>query len=84
MLFVMGTDNIINPIAMQVHDMYKEGNSDISIVNCQSWSTVPIGRDKDSMRALEDYIVDWIIDIAKQKVQLISWWELCVVYSILT
>ena len=52
--------------------MYKEGNFDVSIVNHDRGHSVPIGRDKDSMRALEDYIVDWIIDIAKQKVQLIS------------
>lgn len=65
--------------------MYKEGNFDVSIVNHDRGHSVPIRRDKDSMRAfwsthyktsistpsLEDYIVDWIIDIAKQKVQLI-------------
>ena len=71
MLFVMGKEDNINPIesAMQVHDVYKEGNFDVSIVNHNSGHSVPVRRDDDSIRALEE-ICDWIIDIAKRKAEL--------------
>ena len=65
MLFVMGKEDNINPIesAMQVHDVYKQGNFDVSIVNHDRGHSVP---DDNSIRALEE-ICDWIIDIAKEK-----------------
>ena len=68
MLFVMGKEDNINPIesAMQVHDVYKEGNFDVSIVNHNRGHSVPVGKDDDSKRKLGD-ICDWIIDIAKRK-----------------
>lgn len=73
MLFVMGKEDNINPIesAMQVHDVYKEGNFDVSIVNHNRGHSVPLGRDDDSVRALEE-ICDWIIDIAKRKAEILT------------
>lgn len=67
MLFVMGKEDNINPIesAIQVHDVYKKGNFDVSIVNHDRGHSVP-GRDDNSIRALEE-ICDWIIDNAKRK-----------------
>ena len=67
-LFVMGKEDTINPIesAMQVHDTYQKANFDVSIVEHNGGHSVPFGDDEDSIRALEE-IVDWIVNIAKQK-----------------
>ena len=67
MLFIMGKEDNINPIesAMQVYDAFKDGN-DVLIVEHARGHSVPVGKDDDSIRALED-ISDWIMDIAKSK-----------------
>ena len=64
----MGAEDSINPIdsAMQVHDAYRAADFDVSIVNHGGGHSVPVGRDEDSERALEE-VVDWIVEIAKQK-----------------
>ncbi|KAL7546941.1 hypothetical protein ACHAWF_010262 [Thalassiosira exigua] len=69
MLFVIGTKDSINPTesAMKVHDSFKAANfANVSIVNHNGGHSVPIGRDEDSVGALED-VVEWIIDVAKEK-----------------
>ena len=68
MLFIMGKEDNINPIesAMQVHDAYQKANFNVSIVNHDRGHSVPVGKDEDSVRALNE-IVDWIVDIAKEK-----------------
>jgi len=68
MLFIMGNEDTINPIesAMQVHDECEAAQFDVSIVNHDGGHSVPIGRDDDSVRALEE-VVDWIMGIAKEK-----------------
>jgi predicted esterase len=67
-IFVMGAEDSINPIdsALQVHDAYFAADFDVSIVNHGGGHSVPVGRDEDSERALEE-VVDWIVEIAKQK-----------------
>jgi len=69
-LFVMGREDTINPVesAMQVHDAFRAANFDASIVNHAGGHSVPMGRDDDSVRALEE-VVDWIVDIAKEKMR---------------
>lgn len=68
MLFVMGNADTINPVesAMQVHDACGAAQFDVSIVNHDGGHSVPIGRDEDSVQALEK-VVDWIVGIAKEK-----------------
>jgi predicted esterase len=68
MLFIMGKEDNINPIesAMQVHDAYQKANFNVSIVNHDRGHSVPVGKDEDSVRALNE-IVNWIVDIAKEK-----------------
>jgi predicted esterase len=67
-IFIMGKEDNINPIdsAMQVHDAYRAAEFDVSMVNHGGGHSVPVGKDKDSERALEE-VVDWIVEIAKQK-----------------
>lgn len=64
MLFMMGGKDNINPTesALQVHDAFQAANFDVSIVNHAGGHSVPVAR-----RALEE-VVDWIVDIAKEKV----------------
>lgn len=75
MLFIMGKNDKINPIesAMQVHDVYKTSQlfDNVSIVHHDGGHSVPIGRDEDSARALEE-VADWIMDIAKRKIDMVS------------
>jgi len=68
MLFIMGEKDNINPTksAMQVHDAFQAAKLDVSIVNHAGGHSVPVARDEDSTRALEE-VVDWIVDIAKEK-----------------
>ena len=68
MLFIMGKEDNINPIesALQVHSAYQNANFNVSIVNHDRGHSVPVGKDEDAVRALEE-IVDWIVDIAKEK-----------------
>ncbi len=67
-LFTMGENDNINPIesAMQVHDTYQKAQFNVSIVNHDGGHSVPVGRDNDSVRALEE-VADWIVHIAKEK-----------------
>ena len=67
-VFIMGMTDTINPIesAMQVLDSYKAARFDASIVYHEGGHSVPLGRDDDSIRALNE-VVDWIISIAKEK-----------------
>ena len=66
--FIMGKEDNINPIesALQVHSAYQNANFNVSIVNHDRGHSVPVGKDEDAVRALEE-IVDWIVDIAKEK-----------------
>ena len=68
MLFIMGKEDNINPIesAMQVNDAYQKANFNVSIVNHDRGHSVPVGKDEDSVRALDE-IVSWIVDIAQEK-----------------
>lgn len=68
MLFVMGEMDNVNPIesAMQVHGAYDAARFNVSIVSHGGGHSVPIGRDEDSARALEE-VANWIIGIAKEK-----------------
>ena len=68
-LFIMGKEDTMNPIesAMQVHDAFQAAKFNISIVEHDRGHSVPTGSDENSIKALEE-IVDWIVDIAKEKV----------------
>lgn len=67
-LFVMGREDSINPVesALRVHDAFRAGEFDVSIVNHAAGHSVPAGGDEDSVRALEE-VVDWIVGIAREK-----------------
>jgi len=66
----MGKRDNVNPIesAMQVHDAYCGVGQlfDASVVNHNGGHSIPVGRDKDDIRALEE-VVDWIMDVAREK-----------------
>ena len=67
-VFLMGREDNMNPVdsAMKVHDVYRDANFDVSIVKHGGGHSVPVGKGDDSVQALEN-IVDWIVEIAKQK-----------------
>ncbi len=67
-IFIMGKTDTTNPIesAMQVHDSYKAARFDASIVYHEGGHSVPLGRDENSIGALNE-VVDWIISIAQEK-----------------
>ncbi|KAL9189230.1 hypothetical protein ACHAXT_011720 [Thalassiosira profunda] len=71
--FVMGKNDSINPIesAMQVHEAYGRAAFDVSIVHHEGGHSVPLGRDEDSVRALEE-LVDWIMEIARERAQILN------------
>lgn len=73
MMFVMGKMDNINPIesARQVHDAFQDAKFDVSIVHHDGGHSVPIRRDEDAIRAMEE-IADWIVDIAKEKLHISS------------
>lgn len=66
--FIMGKADTINPTesAMQVYDSYLAARFDVSIVTHEGGHSVPLGKDDDSIRALNE-VVDWIFNAVVER-----------------